>query len=142
MPPTPLPWVPDAARDLLLADPVFSSLLAEARVLFEDPPDVTTPYAVIQATVIPLSGDGVGWLPLVQVNGCSPKGRPNPRAEAWAIATAAAVALGRSRNVTYQTMSYSGRHTDGPLPDVDTTRGTSSPIYRAIIRAELKVHTT
>jgi hypothetical protein len=139
-----LPWIPGAARVILLADPVFAGLVPQAeRVGFESPLDVTSPFVVIQAPGnFSLSGDGVAWSPLVQVDGYAPKSYPDARRLVWRIAAEAGRVLGRARNVTFENMSYSGRVTDGPLEDVDTSRGTASPLRRCLIRAELKAHTT
>jgi hypothetical protein len=139
-----LPWVPGAVRAILLADPVFTGLIPQpARVGFESPSDVTTPFVVIQAPGgFSLSGDGVAWSPLIQVDGYAPNTYADARRLVWRLASEAARILGRSRNVVYETMSYSGRIVDGPLEGVDTSRGTASPLRRCLIRAELKAHTT
>lgn len=137
-----LPWVPGAIRALLLADPVFAGIAS--RVVFEAPPDVTTPFVVIQAPGgFSLSGDGVAWSPLVQVDGYCAITYPDARKQVWTLAAEAARILGRARNITFETMTYSVRRlVDGPLEDVDTSRGTANPLRRALIRADLAVHTT
>jgi hypothetical protein len=127
---------------VLLADATFAGLIQPARVGFEAPSDVTTAFVVIQAPGgISLSGDGVAWSPLVQVDGYCPISS-NARKLVWQLAAEAARILGRTRNVAYESMSYSGRIVDGPLEGVDTSRGTASPLRRCMIRAELKAHTT
>jgi hypothetical protein len=81
------------------------------------------------------------WLPMVQVDGwCAPGGTVDPEEDAWRIASAAASVFARARNVSYQSIHYTGRVTDGPLTDIDTARGPAAPLYRAFIRAELRVH--
>jgi hypothetical protein len=140
-----LPWVPEPIRNLLLADGTFAAMLQPDRVVFQAPPLAATPWAeILVPGNISLSGDGVAWSPLVQVNACCPPGfdHPNPKKLVWDIAARAAWVLGRARNLSFANMSYSGRHTDGPLPDVDKSRGDSAPILRAIIRAELTARTT
>jgi hypothetical protein len=139
-----LPWIPGAVRELLMADTTFATLVGNPdRVTFKNPPSVTTPWVEIRtAGNISISGDGVAWSPLIQVAACGPPGNPDLQENLWAIAARAAHVLGRARNVAYQDMTYSGRHTDGPLEDVDTSRGDSTPIFRAIVRAELTAKTT
>jgi hypothetical protein len=134
-----------ATRTYLLADSVFANAVGSAdRVTNgEAPPTVTTPWVeILIAGNISISGDGVAWSPLIQVNACAPKGYADARTVVWNLAARAAWVLGRARNVVYLNSQYSGRHTDGPLTDVDTSRGDSTPIVRAIVRAELRVQTT
>ena len=49
-----------------------------------------------------------------------------------------ATVLGRARNVAFENVSYSGRLVDGPIPDVDTSRGESAALARALVRAEVR----
>lgn len=138
----PLPWIPDAIRERLLADVVFAGLLEPDRVVFDQPPDVTVPFATIQVPGnIPISGDGVAYSPLVQVDGWCPTSDPAAARIAWDIASAAGLVLGRSRNISYGSINYSARITDGPMSGpLDVSRGSASPLKRALIRAELRVH--
>jgi hypothetical protein len=134
-----------AVRDLLLADSVFAAAVGSpTRVTNgESPPDVTTPWVEVWIPGnVSISGDGVAWSPLAQVNACAPKGYADAKTVVWNLAARAAWVLGRARNVVYLNAQYSGRHTDGPLTDTDTSRGDSNPIVRAIVRAELRVQTT
>lgn len=139
---TPLPWIPAAARALLVADAAFVTVLPIARLVFKAPSEVTTKFGTIQ---VPgnnsLSGDGVAWSPLVQVDGWCPTSEANAEELAWGIASAAAMVFGRARNVTYQNVTYSARIIDGPMAmDPDTSRGASNPLARALVRAELTLH--
>lgn len=136
-----LPWVPGAIRQLLLADAVFASECG-GDVLTRLGSTVTYCAQIQVSGGTSLSGDGVAWSPLVQVDGwCAPNaGAGDPERKAWAIAVEAARVLGRARNIPYQNMSYSARVVDGPLPGVDTSRGTSTPLYRAVVRAEIRAH--
>lgn len=136
-----LPWIPGAVRQLLLADPVFNAACG-GRLMTILPSGLTFCAQLRLPGNNSISGDGVAFSPLVQVDGWCVPGIPgtDPEMKAWEIAAEAARVLGRARNVTYQTMSYSGRLIEGPLPDVDTSRGEDSPLYRAIVRAGLAVH--
>jgi hypothetical protein len=135
-----LPWIPPAARALLLADTAFAAACG-SRCSTRAPSDVTQPYATLTASVVPVDVSAGVWLPLVQVDGwCAPGGPQDPEQAAWRIAATAAAVFARARNVGYQNTRYSARVTDGPLTDVDETRGKANPIYRALIRAELVVH--
>ncbi len=138
---SPMPWVPGAVRQLLLADAGFNTACG-GRLMTRLPNPVTFCAQLRLAGNNSLSGDGVAYSPLIQVDGwCAPgQSGMDPEVKAWEIAAHAARVLGRARNVTYQNMSYSGRLVEGPLPDVDTSRGESTPLYRAIVRAELAVH--
>lgn len=135
-----LPWMPGAIRAILLADSNFTALCD--RVLTRAPQDASEPYVTVQVVGgFPLAGDDVAFSPMVQVNAwCAPGGAVDPEVTAWNIAAQAAKTLARAKNVLYEGASYSARLTDGPLTDVDTSRGDDVPLYRALIRAELVVH--
>lgn len=135
-----LPWIPPAARALLLADATFAAACG-GRCSTRQPADATRPYATLQATVVPRDVSAGTWLPMVQVDGwCAPGGPVDPERAAWDIAVAAATVFARARNVAYENIRYSARVTDGPLTAIDTSRGASTPLYRAFIRAEWRVH--
>lgn len=136
-----LPWIPAAIRALLLADPTFASLVPN-RVGTRLPADMTTPFARVQVSGPGGDLGGGGYKPLVQVEGwVAPGGTEDPERTAWRIATRAARVLRTARNVAYESMHYSPRLIDGPFaPDPDVTRGPSSPLYRALVRAELTIH--
>lgn len=137
----PLPWMPEVIRHLLLSRSPFIDLIAASRVGFTAPADVTTEFVIIQAPGgASLSGDDVAWSPLVQVDGYWPASDPAAAKKAWDLAAGAATVLGRARNLSYANVTYSARLTDGPIPDVDTSRGPSSILHRALIRAELRLH--
>jgi len=138
--PAPIPWIPPAIRALLLADADFAAECG-GRISTRLPSTVTFCAQIRVPGLNSLSGDGVAWSPLVQVDGWCATTVPgvDPEQKAWNIAAHAARILGRARNVTWQNMTYSGRLVEGPIPDVDTSRGESTPLYRAIVRAELSV---
>lgn len=140
---TPMPWILGAVRQLLLADADFNTA-CDGRLMTRLPSEVTFCAQLRLPGNNSLSGDGVAFSPLIQVDGwCAPgKSEMDPEMKAWEIAAHAARVLGRARNVIYQNMAYSGRLIEGPIPDVDTSRGASVPLYRAIVRAELAVLVT
>lgn len=136
-----LPWLPGVVREFLMGQSTFTALIPAARVVFKAPSSVITPYVRIQVpNPGPLSGDGVAWKPLVQVDAYCPAGTVDAEKIVWDLAAAAGSALGRARNVLNGTVAWSGRWTDGPIPDEDTSRGTASPLARAVIRAVLTLH--
>jgi hypothetical protein len=138
-----IPWVPGAVRRQLLDDPTFFAECG-GQVLTRLPSEITFCAQLRIAGNNSLDGAGVAFSPLVQLDGWCAPGLDgiDPEMKAWQIAAAGAAVLGRIRNAIYQTMSYSARVVEGPLPDVDTSRGESAPLYRAIVRAELAVHVT
>lgn len=138
-----LPFVPAAVRALLVAAPAFTALVPAARVTTRAPDDVTAAFVLVRpgGGALPVEVSGGVWSPMVQVDAYSPGGSSvDPEVVVWRVAATAAAVLSRARNVGYQSMHYSARVVDGPLTDVDTSRGPSSPLYRALIRAELRVH--
>lgn len=136
-----LPWLPGVVRAFLMGQSNFTALISGARVVFKAPSDVTTTYFRIQVpNPGPMSGDGVAYKPLVQCDAFCPATNPEAEKIVWDLAAAASWALGRARNVVNGTVSFSGRHIDGPIPDVDVSRGAASPLARAIVRAELTLH--
>lgn len=139
---TPVPWIPAALRIPLLADATFNTACG-GRLSTRLTGRITFCAQLRVAGNNSLDGGGVAFSPLVQLDGwCAPGLDVDPEVKAWEIAAAGAAVLGRIRNLIYQTMAYSARIVEGPLPDVDTSRGESTPLYRAIVRAELAVHVT
>lgn len=139
--PAPLPWLPGVVREFLADQPSFLALLSLERLVFKAPTDVTTVYGRIQVPSSgPMSGDGVGWRPLVQVDALCPMTDPDADMIVWNIVSAAGTLIGRARNVVTSGLSWSGRLVDGPIPGTDTSRGEDAPMARALVRAELTVH--
>lgn len=137
-----LPFVPAAVRALLAASLDFTALVPAGRITTRAPADVTTPFALVRSPgSLPIEAAAGVWSPLVQVEGFTPAGGTvDPEVVVWRIAAAAAAILCRARNVAHEGMRFSARVTDGPLADVDTSRGSSAPLYRALVRAELTLH--
>lgn len=139
----PPPRPPDAVRAYLLADVPFSTACA-GRVGGSLPPDMTKPF--VQLRVISnaaLSGTHFAKSPLIQADMWVPLGRPTPpEDEAADLAEMAAELLSKARNVSYLTMTWSGRLVDGPTPGPpDTSRGEGAPLIRSWIHVEMTTHT-
>lgn len=144
-----LPWMPGAVRAWLAADAGFMALVPGGLVP-RSPGDATRPWATYRAPGnIELDAGAGAWSLLAQVDGwCPAAGYTYPAGQwqdpaivAWNIAAKAAARLVTAKNVPYLTAHWSiPRVTDGPLEDIDTTRGESVPIYRATVRALMLVH--
>lgn len=128
-------------REFLLSQSAFTNLITADRVVFKAPTDVTTKFVVIQ---IPgnnaISGDNVGWSPLVQVDGYCPDSDPEAADIAWDLAAAAAAAFRAARNVVVGEVSYNARILDLVPAEPDISRGAESPLARVLMRAELRIH--
>lgn len=138
-----LPFVPAAVRAFLAAAPTFTALVSTDRITTRAPADVTTPFALVRLAGggFPVEASAGAWAPLVQVEGYAPAGGTvDPEVVVWRIAATAAAVLCRARNVGFESTAWSARLTDGPIADVDTSRGQSAPLYRALVRAELTLH--
>lgn len=138
-----LPFVPAAVRSLLVGSSDFTALVPAGRITTRAPADVTTPFALVRSAggALPLDASAGAWSPLVQVEGFAPAGgATDPEVVVWRIAAMTAAILSRARNVPYESMRWSARVTDGPIADVDTSRGSSAPLYRALVRAEITLH--
>lgn len=137
-----LPYSPALVRALLVADPAFTALLPAGRLTTRAPADAGTVFGLVRpAGVVPIEPSAGAWSPLVQVEAfCPGGGATDPEVVVWRIAATAAAILSRARNIPFESARWSARITDGPLSDVDTSRGSSAPLYRALVRAELTLH--
>lgn len=138
----PLPYLFEPVADLLLADPLFESLIPGG-IGPKAPAAVDAPFAVMRVSASPLGGKGTAWRATAALNGCAAGwvGTTSPEQITWDIAAAAAAVFDRAVNRTVGRISYTGRVTDGPFPlDVDTSRGEATPLYGAQVRAELTIH--
>lgn len=135
-----VPWIPGAVIAYLLTDAPFTSACG-GRVKTRGDKSITEPYVTVRLAT-PMQGlSGGGYKPIVQVDAWS-LDLPgiDPERVVWTIASRAARALEAAQNIAYETAHWSaGRIDVGPLPP-DVSRGESSPLYRAVVRAELTVH--
>lgn len=137
-----LPWMPGAVRALLLADAEFTAACG-GYCAATAPSTITGPFAQLRLVGnYPLAGN-VAFKPLVQVDGWAPASMTttDPTGAAWRVAAEAARVLAEAANVTWRSVGYTARVVDGPMEGApDTSRGTATPLLRALVRAELTVH--
>jgi hypothetical protein len=140
-----LPYLPGAIRSLLLADSTFNTRCGGRCTVKKAPPDVTSPFAVVQMPGSnPLDDQGWALKPLIQVNAWCPEAwSTDPDKTTWDMIDAAWGVLSHARYVTVTdtrgTTAYTVRLVDGPLPTEDVSRGTSTPLQGYLLRAELTV---
>ena len=134
------PWIVPAIREVLLADSAFSALVG-GRISSRLPALVPGPTVKLSATAIPVNVPAGVWSPLVQVDVyVPPTSDGDPEDIAWSVVAKSAGVLSTVRNRPFENMHFSAEVIDGPILDVDKSRGDSNPLYRGIIRAELLVH--
>ncbi|MEV6555870.1 hypothetical protein AB0M22_09150 [Nocardia sp. NPDC051756] len=140
----PVPFAPGAARMFLIAQPEFTALVPASSVTTREAPDpITGPFVTIRAP----GNVGVDPLlrkPLIQIDVWTPKieilgGTTDPEELAWDIAAMAATLLARARAQEFRASAWTARWTDGPISSIDTTRGPDQPLYRALVRLEMKL---
>ena len=140
----PLPFMPAAVRQFLISRTEYTSLCSAANTTTRELPQaLTAPCVTIRATV----NQGVDPMlrrPLIQIDAWTPSieklgGTTDPEEVSWNVASMAGQLLGRARNVEFRGTAWTGSWLEGPVMFVDTTRGTSLPLYRSMIRVELKV---
>lgn len=137
-----LPWIVPAIREILIESSAFTVLVG-GRVSSSLPRDLPGPCVKLTATVLPIDVAAGAYSPLVQVDTYVPPGTVtgDPEEVAWKCAATAASVLSTVRNRSFDNIHFTVRRiTDGPLLDVDETRGPGNPLHRGIIRAELIVH--
>lgn len=132
-----LPFPPLLARDLLIGDEALAAIVGERISTRSD--DVSQPYILVRpAGNVPIESGYRMHLPMVQVDACCPATvTGDPELIADSISWKVIRLLSGVRNRRSRGVAFSIRHTDGPLPDTDVSRGTESPIYRSITRYEL-----
>ncbi|NKS12588.1 hypothetical protein GS580_16755 [Rhodococcus hoagii] len=144
MTPSPLPFAPGAVRQFLLSKPEFTDLVPGTLVSTRTLPDPLQSAYVTLAAPGNVGVDPMLRKPMVQINAWTPKieilgGTTDPEELSWDIAAMAGQLVGRARNIAFRGSAWSGRWVDGPITMVDTQRGIDFPLFRAVVRVELKM---
>lgn len=140
----PVPFAPGAARLFLVGHPEFTALVPAESVTTRDAPDpITGPFVTIRAPGN-VGVDPMLRKPLIQVDAWVPKieilgGTTDPEEVAWDVAAMAGTLLSRAKTQEFRGSAWTARWTDGPICTVDKTRGADQPLYRALIRVEMKL---
>jgi len=139
-----VPFAPGAARLFLIGQAEFTALVPASSVTTREAPDpITGPFVTIRAPGN-VGTDPLLRKPLIQVDAWVPKleilgGTTDPEEIAWDIAAMAGTLLCRAKAQEFRGSAWNARWTDGPICDIDTTRGKDQPLYRALIRVEMKL---
>lgn len=143
------PHILAGIRALLLADNDFATLSAGRCSVKKSPPDVTTPFVVVQlAGNVPLDDRAWVTLPLIQVNAwCEDTYvAADPDLVTWDLVNAALKVIANAHYVTFTdgrgSATYRARITDAPQPAEDTSRGDGAPLQGYLFRAELTLQST
>lgn len=140
-----LPFAPAAARDYLLSKSEYTALGIQSTTTRDLPREITGVCVLIRA----IRADGTDPFlrkPRLQLDILAPKleilgGTTDPEELAWDAAAMAGQLLGRARNVVFREAAWTGKWIEGPLSGgTDISRGEDNPLYRAIIRIDMKMH--
>lgn len=140
-----MPFAPGAARAFLTGQPRFVALVSPENIATRDlPEEITGPCVTIRSPGN-VGGDPMLRRPMIQVDAWVPKleilgGDIDPDEVAWNIAALAGELIGKARTIRFRNAAWSGKWVDGPItfpPDIK--RGPDFPLFRATIRAELKM---
>lgn len=142
---SPMPYVPGAIRQLLLADETFQALLHGGKVTCREVPDpLTKPHVTVKAVgnqgsdpmLRRLIVQITPWIPSRDVSGI----QEDPDVTAWKLASHAGQLLGRAKNIIIDDAhAYSTNWLEGPVQLEDKTRGADRLIYYAPIRVAAHV---
>lgn len=138
--PSVLPWMPGAVRQYLLGDAAFAMACGDD-CSSRAPSNADRPFARVRmAGPAVVQGGGLVFRPMLLVEGwAAPSGDTDPEVAAWRIAAAAVPVLARAANVRYRNCWWKCGAMDAIATDVDQSRGTDAPLYRAFLRAEIIV---
>ncbi|WP_032384698.1 hypothetical protein [Rhodococcoides fascians] len=140
------PFPPGALRQFFRGNAELTALVAEDHITTRELPDVINAPFVTLAAVDNSGEDPMLRDPVVQLDVWVPKweilgGEVEPEELAWNIADLAGRLahtahpdIRRFRNCTWK-----ARWSVGPLTDVDLERGPDLPLYRALVRWDLKM---
>lgn len=141
-----LPWISGAIIDLLGADAGVMAACG-GHLSGRAGADSSAPYATVQTIANPLINPrAANWRPLAQLTGWSPPATPDgedPCLSSWRIAAEAArvILAHYDTQLSYLdgAMYYTVELVEGPLEEVDTSRGPDQPMFGARIRIEITV---
>lgn len=137
-----LPYPVDMLRHYLVNRDAITEVIELDRVVTDvQPPDVTSTFLRIRSlTTTPLGVGNVARVPFLQCDAVTPDG-DNAHNLVWDLCELVIDELTYARNVQYsETVSYTARVTDGPIPEPDRSRGDATTLRRALIRVELRAH--
>lgn len=141
----PIPFAPGAVREFLLAQSQYTALNVQSTTTRDLPEQITGPCVLIRA-VRTDGSDPFLRRARIQVDVVVPKleilgGTTDPDELAWNIAAVAGQLLGRAANVSFRGAAWAGKWYEGPLSGgTDTSRGADNPLYRVLIRVDIKMH--
>lgn len=138
------PFAPGAIRDFLVHNEEFTAALPASALSTRDIPDpITGPYGTLSAPSN-YGEDPMLRRPMVQLDVWVPKieilgGTTDPEELAWNIADLAGRLVHKARIQKFRNASWRATWIDGPITDVDTERGVDNPLFRALVRFDVKM---
>ncbi|MEU9515920.1 hypothetical protein [Micromonospora sp. NPDC048169] len=139
----PIPFAPGAVRAFLTAQSRFTDLVPVEAITTRDLPDPITGAFVTLRAPGNVGVDPFLRRPLVQVDAWAPKieilgGSKDPEELVWDIAGWAGQLLGRAKPQAFRGAAWNATWIDGPINFIDKERGPDMPLFRAVVRVELK----
>lgn len=140
------PFAPGAIRDFLINNAEFTALVPAENISTRDIPDpLTGPFVTLSAPSN-YGEDPMLRRPMIQCDVWVPKleilgGDTDPEELAWNIADIAGrlVHKAPSSQRRFRNGSWKATWIDGPITDVDKERGPENPLFRALVRWDLKM---
>lgn len=140
------PFAPGAIRDFLIGHDEFTTFVAAENISTRDLPDpILAPFVVLSAPSN-YGEDPMLRRPMIQADVWVPKleilgGDVDPEELAWNIADLAGrlVHKAPSSERRFRNSSWKATWVDGPITDVDLERGPENPLFRALVRWDLKM---
>jgi len=140
------PFAPGAIRDFLINDDEFLTLVDAVNISTRDIPDpIDKPFVTISAPSN-YGEDPMLRRPMIQADVWVPKiemlgGDIDPEELAWNIADLGARLVHRAPNARrrFRNASWKATWIEGPITDIDNERGPDTPLFRAIVRWDVKM---
>lgn len=115
------------------------------RVVLRKPDDVTVPWVRSRsAGGFPLSAQMGAWSRTVQVEVCATgpvgAGLELPELFVERVAGLIATHLASIRARVFQGASWRPRVLDGPFELIDTSRGVDAPVFKQVVRLDVRMH--